>query len=261
MFIFLDHFDRTRDSGFNSEIPSCACGILASSEHPSQQGLDLPSALLASDLNSGFLAQYGLDGPLDVYPDDGDEEEEEGAGDEGEAPEEELLGMPPAPSATSTTTKRKKREEMKQATIRQHYYPEGGWGFVVLTVAVLVQIISHGLQLSFGIFSLAIIRRWDESDTLAVGKKIILNSFFFHSPPVCSVSLTKDFLQMSSTDDGSFTEPVLNFNFLGELLTKYLYHDILIMIPPCRARVACHANKMFRLGNSHLKYWGGRSCA
>ena len=186
MFIFLDHFDRTRDSGFNSEIPSCACGILASSEHPSQQGLDLPSALLASDLNSGFLAQYGLDGPLDVYPDDGDEEEEEGAGDEGEAPEEELLGMPPAPSATSTTTKRKKREEMKQATIRQHYYPEGGWGFVVLTVAVLVQIISHGLQLSFGIFSLAIIRRWDESDTLAVGKKIILNFFYFHSPPVCS---------------------------------------------------------------------------
>ena len=188
MFIFLDHFDRTRDSGFNSEIPSCACGILASSEHPSQQGLDLPSALLASDLNSGFLAQYGLDGPLDVYPDDGDEEEEEGAGDEGEAPEEELLGMPPAPSATSTTTKRKKREEMKQATIRQHYYPEGGWGFVVLTVAVLVQIISHGLQLSFGIFSLAIIRRWDESDPLAVGKKIILNSFFF-IPRRCVVCL------------------------------------------------------------------------
>ena len=176
MFIFLDHFDRTRDSGFNSEIPSCACGILASSEHPSQifinqQGLDLPSALLASDINSGFLAQYGLDGPLDVYPGDEDEEEEE-AGDEGEAPEEELLGMPPAPSATSTTTKRKKREEMGRATIRQHYYPEGGWGFVVLTVAVLVQMISHGLQLSFGIFSLAIIRRWDESDTIEVGKKI-----------------------------------------------------------------------------------------
>ena len=165
VYLFLDHFDRTRDSGFNSEIPSCACGIL-DQDHPSQQGLDLPSALLASDLNSGFLAQYGLDGPLDVYPDEGDEEEEMG----GEEPPDDLLGMPPAPSVTSTTTKRKRKEEMKQATIRQHYYPEGGWGFVVLIVAILVQIISHGLQLSFGILSLAIIRRWDGSEFVEIGK-------------------------------------------------------------------------------------------
>lgn len=185
MFIFLDHFDRTRDSGFNSEIPSCACGILASSEHPSQQGLDLPSALLASDLNSGFLAQYGLDGPLDVYPDENEEEEE--AGDE---PPDDLLGMPPAPSATSTTTKRRKKEEMKQATIRQHYYPEGGWGFIVLIVAILVQIISHGLQLSYGVLTLAIIKRWHESDYVEIGKifKIIL---FRKKGHICKIGRLK----------------------------------------------------------------------
>ena len=184
MFIFLDHFDRTRDSGFNSEIPSCACGILASSEHPSQQGLDLPSALLASDLNSGFLAQYGLDGPLDVYPDENEEEE---AGDE---PPDDLLGMPPAPSATSTTTKRRKKEEMKQATIRQHYYPEGGWGFIVLIVAILVQIISHGLQLSYGVLTLAIIKRWHESDYVEIGKifKIIL---FRKKGHICKIGRLK----------------------------------------------------------------------
>ena len=108
LFQFLKFFCRTRDSGFNSEIPSCGCGIGGEQQ-------ELPSALLASDLNSGFLAQYGLDGPLDEYPDD--PEEEEGGLD--------LLGMPPAPSATSINTKRKRKEEMKQATIRQHYYPEG----------------------------------------------------------------------------------------------------------------------------------------
>ena len=71
-------FYRSRnalDSGFNSEIPSCGCGIgllpgmdldgaelLAGFDQPSQQDLDFPSALLVSDinLNSGFLAQYGM---------------------------------------------------------------------------------------------------------------------------------------------------------------------------------------------------------
>lgn len=134
------------------------------SDHPSQQDIDLPSALLASDLNSGFLAQYGLNGPLDVYPDEGpDGEEEEMLGGD-------LLGMPPVPSATSTTVKRKRKEEMKQATIKQHYYPEGGWGFVVLIVAVIVQIITHGLELSFGIIMLAIKRRWQDTDNIQISK-------------------------------------------------------------------------------------------
>ena len=68
------------------------------SEHPSQQDFDFPSALLASDLNSGLLAQYGLNGPLDEYPGEEDELELGGAAD--------LLGMPPMPSVTSVATKR-----------------------------------------------------------------------------------------------------------------------------------------------------------
>lgn len=32
----------------------------------------------------------------------------------------------------------------------RHYYPEGGWGYVVVTCCVLVQLLSHGLQLSYG---------------------------------------------------------------------------------------------------------------
>jgi len=188
-----------RDSGFNSEIPSCECGIgsrgilpgfpvnsgigypvnsgigfpvnsgigfpinsgIVFPEQASQNDLDFPSALLVSDLNSGILAQYGLNGPLDEYPG----EEDEGDADDLEVGgADDLLGMPPMPSAvTSVTTKRKRKEEMKQATIRQHYYPEGGWGFVVVIVAIIVQIITHGLQLSFGILILAIKRRWPDA--------------------------------------------------------------------------------------------------
>lgn len=37
-------------------------------------------------------------------------------------------------------------------TLRQHYYPEGGWGWVVLFVGLLVQILSHGTHGAVGVF-------------------------------------------------------------------------------------------------------------
>nr|CAI5821336.1 unnamed protein product [Callosobruchus analis] len=35
----------------------------------------------------------------------------------------------------------------KAATLRRHYYPEGGWGFIVAVCGVLVHVLNHGLQL------------------------------------------------------------------------------------------------------------------
>lgn len=37
----------------------------------------------------------------------------------------------------------------KATTLRRHYYPEGGWGWVIIVVTVLVHILNHGLQLSY----------------------------------------------------------------------------------------------------------------
>ena len=42
--------------------------------------------------------------------------------------------------------------------IFQHYYPEGGWGYVVLTVALIVTVLVHGLQMSFGSLAVQIVR-------------------------------------------------------------------------------------------------------
>ncbi|KAJ8962358.1 hypothetical protein NQ318_018341 [Aromia moschata] len=36
----------------------------------------------------------------------------------------------------------------KTTTLRRHYYPEGGWGWVVVVCAVLVHVLNHGVQLS-----------------------------------------------------------------------------------------------------------------
>jgi hypothetical protein len=42
------------------------------------------------------------------------------------------------------------------ATIRQHYYLEGGWGWVVVCCALIISVLVHGLQLSFGVLQLAV---------------------------------------------------------------------------------------------------------
>lgn len=36
----------------------------------------------------------------------------------------------------------------KRATLQRHYYPEGGWGWVIVATAVAVHVLNHGLQLS-----------------------------------------------------------------------------------------------------------------
>lgn len=39
----------------------------------------------------------------------------------------------------------------KKITLRKHYYPEGGWGYVIVIITILVHLISHGLQLASGL--------------------------------------------------------------------------------------------------------------
>ena len=36
----------------------------------------------------------------------------------------------------------------KKATIRQHYYPEGGWGWVVVVSTAIAVAVAHGTQMS-----------------------------------------------------------------------------------------------------------------
>ena len=43
-------------------------------------------------------------------------------------------------------------DEAKKPTIGRHYYPEGGWGWLVLVAAICVHILSHGLHLAGGTF-------------------------------------------------------------------------------------------------------------
>ena len=71
-----------------------------------------------------------------------------------------------AATVISARTARKRRI----AGIFQHYYPEGGWGYVVLICAFFSQFISSGLQLGFLVLMPYAAKRYHASTTQS-GKK------------------------------------------------------------------------------------------
>ena len=75
----------------------------------------------------------------------------------------------------SARTVRKRRI----AGIFQHYYPEGGWGYVVLICGFFVHLLTQGLQLSLVSLVLPLTsRRFHSSEVEMIGK-----TFFFNLGP------------------------------------------------------------------------------
>lgn len=56
-----------------------------------------------------------------------------------------------------------------QSTIKQHYYPEGGWGFVVVIVSTLVAVLNHGLHMSSGVILLGMMSRFNTVELVDTG--------------------------------------------------------------------------------------------
>ena len=179
-------------------MPGAATAAMGVVDGLSGTGDEVPSDIFggggggASEIGSDFLAHYGLDGPISQQH-KGEEEEGGGGGggllQDGHSRASNLsqhaaaalaaaaataaasglgakpggLGLPPPLPSSSTVShaRRRRKEEAKQATIRQHYYPEGGWGYVVVVVGFLAQLMTHGLQMSFGVLLLVLLHRWD----------------------------------------------------------------------------------------------------
>ena len=53
------------------------------------------------------------------------------------------------------------RSHGKSATFRQHYYPEGNWGWVIAACCFLANVFTTGLQLSFGVLQVRQRRQMD----------------------------------------------------------------------------------------------------
>lgn len=55
-------------------------------------------------------------------------------------------------------------------TLKQHYYPEGGWGWVVVVCGCLVQCISFGLQGASGVLVPEILKRFEGATEYEAGE-------------------------------------------------------------------------------------------
>ncbi len=57
-------------------------------------------------------------------------------------------------------TQRSQGDFRQLLTLKQHYYPEGGWGWVIVFCALCVQTFNHGLQMGFGVLVAACVRQF-----------------------------------------------------------------------------------------------------
>lgn len=55
-------------------------------------------------------------------------------------------------------------------TLKQHYYPEGGWGWVIVCCAVIVQTLTHGLQVGSGVLVRECVRKFGPDVTYSAGR-------------------------------------------------------------------------------------------
>lgn len=60
-------------------------------------------------------------------------------------------------------------------TLKQHYYPEGHWGWFVVFIAVVAQCIDHGLHMAFGVFLIELCRLYGSD--FATGELLIFLSY------------------------------------------------------------------------------------
>ncbi|BET00997.1 Hypothetical protein NTJ_13813 [Nesidiocoris tenuis] len=54
-------------------------------------------------------------------------------------------------------------------TLKQHYYPEGGWGWVVIAVVVAVHVIGPGVHSAAGVFPAEVRRHFPSASALTAG--------------------------------------------------------------------------------------------
>ncbi|XP_050427858.1 monocarboxylate transporter 10 isoform X2 [Adelges cooleyi] len=92
-------------------------------------------------------------------------EEESGAGvsGPGPGPEQPVKVKQPQPQPPPVPAANLGR------LLRRHYYPEAGWGWVVVTCACMVHLLNHGLQLSFGALQVHVRHEFRDAAFLGTG--------------------------------------------------------------------------------------------
>ena len=83
-------------------------------------------------------------------------------------------------TSKATVMSAKTLRKRRIASIFQHYYPEGGWGYVILLCGLLVQVFAHGLQLSYGMLFPIVTKMFRVRDDTDAGRNPPPSSFIFY---------------------------------------------------------------------------------
>ncbi|OQR69967.1 hypothetical protein BIW11_04252 [Tropilaelaps mercedesae] len=71
---------------------------------------------------------------------------------------------------TRSQLQSRKEKANKVATIRQHYYPEGGWGWAVSGCALAVHILADGTALAFAHLLSHVHQKWSHVPLVNIGE-------------------------------------------------------------------------------------------
>lgn len=84
-----------------------------------------------------------------------------------------------------------RRHDVNTATIRQHYYPEGGWGWIVCACGFLVHVFTTGMQFSYGVLYLEAVKIHGRESAMDAGN--------FTSFPLYPLAKPQDDASLSNT--------------------------------------------------------------
>ncbi|KAK0093847.1 hypothetical protein PV326_012483 [Microctonus aethiopoides] len=87
-------------------------------------------------------------------------------------------------------------------TLKQHYYPEGGWGWIILVVCIFIQILSHGTHGAVGVFVIHVATKFNTEVYLQAGKLYGVQSILSLSHTIILYDYVSDVSKLASV---SFT--------------------------------------------------------
>ena len=62
-------------------------------------------------------------------------------------------------------------------TLKQHYYPEGGWGWMICLVTLLVQILAHGTQIGLAVYMNGVVTSGSVTSAVTLTSRPSVTSF------------------------------------------------------------------------------------
>lgn len=135
--------DHNTDVGKNLKDKKRRDSLQSLNSMRRDSGLPVTPKMYRRRFSEQLILEGGLRSDIDVDEQVEHEEEEE----EDEEPEESLTTM----------------NARKRITLKKHYYPEGRWGFTVVGVAVLIQMLCHGLQMGSGPLVVSTMQRFNQT--------------------------------------------------------------------------------------------------